>query len=461
MKRGAVAPRSAVAGVVAAVAAAGLLGGCVQKPAFHCQSADQCETDDSDGVCEPTGYCSFADQSCLASGRRYGDLAASPFAGTCVPCVATIRAGGQHTCARTQHGALSCWGDDSAGQLGDGQSGTDARAPSPVDLEDDATGAPLGAAIDLASGSRHTCAVLAGGAGGGVAGGGVVSCWGDDSAGQVGVDPAGPVVARPTTVLGAGGDPLAGVVGVAAGEAHTCAVTARGALWCWGDNSAGQLGAPPAELASSAIPVEVLDAGVVAPITGPGASHTCALEDDGSLWCWGANGAGQVGDGSRGDVAAPVEVMPAGQVLSAAAAGQETCALLADRTVACWGAGDQGQLGDGGKDGRASPGPVRGLSDVLELAVGGGHVCAREQDGSVWCWGANDKGQLGPDAADPTLRPARIVDHVIDVTAGAKHTCILLDAGQARCLGAGAEGQLGGGDVHSSPRPVTVPLICR
>ena len=290
---------------------------------------------------------------------------------------------------------------------------------------------------------------------------GVVSCWGDDSAGQVGTAPAAPVVARPTTVMDASGQPLAGVVRVAAGEAHTCAVTDLGALWCWGDNSAGQLGMPPAELASSAVPVEVIDAGVVAPVTGPGANHTCAIEDDGSLWCWGAGGAGQVGNGSRDDAPAPVEVLPAGQVLSAAAAAQDTCALLADRTVACWGAGEQGQLGDGTRESRAAPGPVRGVAEVLQLAVGGAHVCAREQDGSVWCWGANDKGQLGPAAGDPTTRPARIVDHVIDVTAGDRHTCIVLEAGEARCLGAGAEGQLGGGDVHSSPRPVTVPLTCR
>jgi alpha-tubulin suppressor-like RCC1 family protein len=127
-----------------------------------------------------------------------------------------------------------------------------------------------------------------------------------------------------------------------------------------------------------------------------GGYHTCAIKEDGSLWCWGDNEEGQIGDGTWEDKKSPVKIIESG-VVSVAAGGFHTCAIKEDGSLWCWGKNDSGQLGyDSDEANEAKNTPVQIMeSGVVAVAAGLYHTCAIKQDGSLWCWGSNEDGQLG------------------------------------------------------------------
>jgi alpha-tubulin suppressor-like RCC1 family protein len=133
-----------------------------------------------------------------------------------------------------------------------------------------------------------------------------------------------------------------GVVAVAAGLYHTCAIKQDSSLWCWGSNEDGQLGDGSDEDKNT--PVKIIESGVVD--VALGYNHTCAIKKDGSLWCWGNNEYGQIGDGTNKDKKSPVKIIESG-VVSVAAGGAHTCAIKTDGSLWCWGANTSGQIGDG------------------------------------------------------------------------------------------------------------------
>jgi alpha-tubulin suppressor-like RCC1 family protein len=145
---------------------------------------------------------------------------------------------------------------------------------------------------------------------------------------------------------------------------------------------------------------------------GGGPSHFCAVRVDGSLWCWGGDGNGQLGDGSpQGFQAAPTRVLTlASPVTVMDGGGEHTCALLQDGTVWCWGLGSSGQLGENATTTRISPIQVQGLgTGVVGIALGQNHTCAYKDDGSVWCWGANGTGQVGDGTQVNKLVPTQVI----------------------------------------------------
>ena len=295
---------------------------------------------------------------------------AIPVAVTGVLSFAALTGGFAHSCAVTRLGDVYCWGSNTRGQLGDA---TTTRRNAPVRI------AGPGAYAAVAAGFAHTCALTTDG---------VVRCWGDNAQGQAGAGPREPQPVPSSVRVGSA------VVQVAAGGQHSCAVTDAGRLVCWGSNADGQLGGPPGPGSPTPQPVSL--PGRVTSV-GLGLAHSCAVTDDGALWCWGRNDAGQLGDGTRLSRAQPVRV-PLGDgrraagVISGAA---HTCAIDTDGGLACWGRNTRGAVGDGSVASRSVPVATRLPSPVVAAAAGTGHTCAVTVSAGTLCWGDDTDGQLG------------------------------------------------------------------
>jgi alpha-tubulin suppressor-like RCC1 family protein len=444
--------------------------------------------------------------------------------------MAAVSAGGFHTCALTAEGGVKCWGNNGSGQLGDGtrenrktpvdvvglSSGVAAVStgrhrtcallknggvkcwgwmehPNMVTVPQDVTGWASGM-TDLNVGDMHVCAVNANGG---------VECWGYNNYGQLG-DGTAQDRYTPAVVPGA----ETGIVAVAAGLQHTCALTARGLLRCWGDNGSNQLGNgngtwPRTPVAVTGLPEQITSlaagrehtcattaegdarcwganrdrqlgvlspktyrpvtpAGLAAPAEKvvSGAVHTCALLADGSVSCWGKNEHGQLGDGSFStpSLPVPVKAMP-GDVADIAAGVYRSCAVTAAGAAFCWGSNDGGALGDGTTTNRPAPTPVNGLgSGVKAIAAGLEHTCAITDAGAALCWGGNSRGQLGDNSGQNQLTPAPVQglsQGVVALALGDFHTCALTDAGGVKCWGLGYDGQLGYGQNIEDKRTPT------
>jgi len=276
---------------------------------------------------------------------------------------------------------------------------------------------------------------------------------------------------------------LVGVTQLTTSSGHTCARLSNGEARCWGDNVAGQLG--NGSNMDSSVPVVVRNGLGTGPLTGvvqiaAGTTHTCALLTNRQVRCWGAGSSGQLGNGSTSGRLLPVAVTsPAGtanltDVTSVAAGRFTTCALLTTRQVRCWGLGNAGQLGHGFLTNRLRPTPVKAvggpgrLEDVTQIDVNGAHACARLSNGQARCWGANGVGQLGNTSMTSTSRPVVVkavlgtlgpLTGVSQVALGRDHTCARLTNGQARCWGENSSGQLGTGNTFASTRPVVVLAV--
>jgi alpha-tubulin suppressor-like RCC1 family protein len=258
--------------------------------------------------------------------------------------------------------------------------------------------------------------------------------------------------------------------------AHTCVVKEDGTVRCWGSNDAGQLGnnsGGPGQFETTPVKVSNLsDAVSVA----AGSSHTCAVRAGGGVSCWGANGSGQLGNGTTNPQSTPVSVVnPDGTALvgvTGITAGRfHTCATRVDGTARCWGS-NGGRLGTGSTSPSSSPFAVTvtNLSDAVSVSAGDRHTCATRVNGGVRCWGSNHFGQLGigtaDDGAHATPADVRSADgsalnEVVLAAGGGFHTCVLRTNGQVRCWGNNDFGQVTGDGTatESRPSPTTVSGI--
>lgn len=283
-----------------------------------------------------------------------------------------------------------------------------------------------------------------------------VLCWGSNSKGQLG-DGTTTTRRTPTRVVG-----LAPAIAIAAGDSHTCAVTLGGAVSCWGANGAGQVG--DGTTTDRLVPTQVLGLDSGATAVSAGVGHTCALVHAGAK-CWGANWQGELGDGTTTPRTSPVGVVGLSHDVTAiSAADDHTCALVAGGSPYCWGRNDAGEIGDGTTHVRLAPVPVSGFtSGVPRIAAGGGgdrgsaHTCAITK-GSVWCWGANDHGQVGDgstvDRTLPTVTQGLVAP--VEVGAGGGHTCAITSTREVACWGWNGEGQLGDGTTTDRSTPAAV-----
>ena len=270
------------------------------------------------------------------------------------------------------------------------------------------------------------------------------------------------------------------VVSLTAGHSkHNCAAKTEGTVFCWGVNNQSQLGDGTGTDRST--PVQVLGAGGVGVLTGVsavtgGSEHTCARKADGTVWCWGRNDKGQLGDGTLTNRSTPVQVRGVGGVgfltgVTRVHVGHKhSCAVRTDTSIVCWGQNTNGQVGDGTTTDRTSPVAVLGvggvgtLSGVVEADGGETHTCALRSDASVVCWGRNNQGQLGDGTTTDRSSPVVVtgvggvgaLGGVAGIAAGFEHTCARATAQTMWCWGVGADGSNGNGSTSDRSSPVVV-----
>jgi len=284
-------------------------------------------------------------------------------------------------------------------------------------------------------------------------GDGRVYCWGDNSNGQLGNGTTTDSL-TPSPVTG-----LTTAIAVSAGAAHACALLLPDfETRCWGFNGNGQLG--DGTTTGRTTPVTVTGLTNFNSQRSAGGAHTCAVASDGTARCWGNNEFGQLGDNTTTNSSLPVAVsgISTATVLRVASGNTHSCALRFDNTVSCWGRNADGRLGDNTTTDRSAPVPVSGLANVTQIATGDNHTCAVLTDETARCWGFNGNGRLGDGTTTERLTPVTVsgLADVTQIAAGGGHTCARLSDGTAWCWGTNASGELGDGTTTNRSTPVRV-----
>ncbi|MBF0207223.1 MAG: hypothetical protein HQK53_10080 [Oligoflexia bacterium] len=359
--------------------------------------------------------------------------------------------GSTHSCGLKTDNSVWCWGDNSVAQLGIGNYNPKQQT-TPVAV----LGAGSSGVQSISTGYRHNCVLKSSD--------GSVWCWGDFAYGVLGY---GGTTGKstPVAVKGVGSS---GVKSVSSGYYHNCALkTADNSVWCWGWNSDGQLG--NGNYSNKNTPVAVLGAGASGVSTlSSGSSYNCALKTDNSVWCWGINSYGQLGNGNTSKQNTPVAVVGTGgsgvSILSSGSG--HNCTLKTDNTVWCWGNNAYGQLGIGNTTNQYTPVSVSGLNNVSSICSGAQHSCALKNDNTLWCWGSNQYWELGNDRIGTYVTtPISVLPYDNNSNVGisevicnnqANNTCVRTDLGTIHCWGNNTYGQLGNGYSSSLPFPVIV-----
>ncbi|NMC00696.1 MAG: hypothetical protein GYA35_10490, partial [Thermoanaerobaculaceae bacterium] len=208
---------------------------------------------------------------------------------------------------------------------------------------------------------------------------------------------------------------------ITGGYYHSLALKSDGTVWAWGHNNYGQLG--DGTTTDRLTPVQVQNLTNIVAIAG-GSSHSLALKSDGTVWAWGYNNYGQLGDGTTTNRLTPIQVQNLTNIVAITGGGSHSLALKSDGTVWAWGYNRYGQLGDGTTTNRYVPIQVQNLTNVIAIAGGGSHSLALKSDGTVWAWGRNNYGQLGDGTTTARNTPVQVqnIANVNSVAAGNSHS---------------------------------------
>ncbi len=279
---------------------------------------------------------------------------------------------------------------------------------------------------------------------------GAVRGWGMNDYGQVKNDGTLSISETPTLVSAISGT---AVVSIAAGGYHSLALLSDGTMLAWGENGNGQLGDGTHAWDHGLGPVQVLNLKGITAIAA-GYWHSLALRIDGTVWAWGSNSYGQLGDNSQNERYAPVRVSGLSNVIAIAAGTEFSLALKKDGTVWAWGDNSYGQLGDGNGGGvdafSAVPVRVSGLTGITAISGGYQHALALKDNGIVWAWGRNDVYQCGVDSAGSSeLVPVQAggLTGVTTIAAGGWHSLALKDDNTVWAWGSNYYRQIGSGST--------------
>ena len=393
------------------------------------------------------------------------------------------------------------WTFACGGMLPPSDAGSDSGTDVVADVQDaDETGPDAGNVSMVAAGANYSCAVNAG----------AVTCWGQDTLGIFG---GGKIVLPPANIAGL---PTANSVApsiLGTGFAQTCALAVGGGLFCWGDNTEGQVGNGVVSASPVTAPTKVLPGNVN---VASGNSYTCAVDSvsgivscwgeygpqlglgtsdggvfqvpsptqvpglppaqaiaagdqdtcaiaGGDVWCWGLNLYGEVGDGTTKPRYSPVRVQGLPPGASAVSVGAEYVCAVAAGHVYCWGWGAGGQLGNGLTTNSTIPAVATGITNAIYVSAAYTHTCAITSDMAAYCWGHNGSGQLGDGTFDDHPIPTLIksIPSVVEISAGYSHTCALTAAHHIMCWGDNTWGEIGNGvfpdgGTQSVPVPTQV-----
>jgi alpha-tubulin suppressor-like RCC1 family protein len=300
---------------------------------------------------------------------------------------------GLQTCVLSTSSHLRCWGQNLSGQVGNGRTGSSVFPPA--DFPWPWQWKSVSVNIDQTCGVRSDS---------------TVHCWGSNSDGRLGDNKQAAISTAPVQMLALG----KGAADVAVGAHHTCALKLDGTVWCWGWNKAGQLGDGSHKSHTAANPVQVRGLKQIVQLSA-GSFHTCARTGAGALFCWGQNSEGQLGDGTRVSRSTPVPVKGLGAGISSVSADDQTCVVKTDGTVWCWGPNHDGdsemdRTGEFGNTVALAPVQISSLGhNVTQVSVGFRHTCARKSDGRAFCWGQNAQGELGDGKTTMRVTPAAVL----------------------------------------------------
>ncbi|NBI28384.1 RCC1 domain-containing protein [Chengkuizengella marina] len=255
------------------------------------------------------------------------------------------------------------------------------------------------------------------------------------------------------------------------GQNHTVALSSNGTVYTWGKNNFGQLGNGTDDGKNVPVPLDDFanDGEDIIQVSA-GSSYTVALSSDGTVYTWGKNNFGQLGNGTDDDKNVPVPLddfaNDGEDIIQVSAGSSYTVALSSDGTVYTWGKNNFGQLGDGTDDDKNVPVPLDDFAndgdDIIQVSAGGYHTVALSSDGTVYTWGMNIFGQLGDGTDDDKNVPVLLDDFandgedIIQVSAGSSYTVALSSDGTVYTWGSNNDGQLGDGTAINKNEPVEV-----
>ena len=406
----------------------------------------------------------------------------------------TLTAGETFTCYLGSDGSIYCWGQAQNGQMGDSTAFSLPAQKVPGIVS--GSGSNF-VATQISAGESHICAVMDDGK---------VKCWGRNDYGQTGngytrqsntgnpyevhflhgtIYPGGgPGVTDDNYVIKASDStPLTDIVQVSAGISSTCAIDNSTNAWCWGANAQGQSGFGDVKSTGdfAAPKARQVRDGSANPISGfrsvaVGELFACALKNDGTVWCWGDNSEGQLGNGGVADSSTPIQVAGITSATAIAAGARHACVVAAG-AVKCWGQGADGRLGSSRASGGLAPVDVPGLTNVSRISAGFAHSCALDTSAKLWCWGRfydnyyadmnggqgggaaslRSGGTFGTSGTSNTPQQVAVFTSVASFASGNNHVCAIEVDGPMKCWGSGSYGQLGNNQMsgYAVPQAVT------